>query len=408
MPRSFARSGVRWVPLAQLALVAACASGSGPSSTADRVLVVSGDAQDGSAGAILGHPLKVRVSDAMGQPVKGVPVAWTVLEGGGHLSRTSVPTDQSGGASVTWTLGPVVGTQLAEARVGALHPATFSANAGPPDPCKSPPPYTLGSAVAGTLAPGDCVLTDGSYVDYFSFSVPATTARRFNLTSDSLDAFLFINTPSGVSLALDNDGGGLHDASLRVLLGPGDYQVAANTLDPGIGGPYVLSSATASLAVDSCADVWVTPGITLSEKIETTDCVDPSGPYYSDEMLLWLDIRQFISVSEHSADFDALVGLLDFSTGKFVASDDDSGPGRDALMTFTTTHAGEYLLVATTFLPDSTGAYTLTFNTSLADQAGPGPAGAESAEDLLRLIRTGEIRARRPAARALLHAGRRK
>ncbi|HKV74900.1 MAG TPA: Ig-like domain-containing protein [Gemmatimonadales bacterium] len=402
MPRWYARPGVRWVPVA---LLAACSSGSGPSSTAEKVLLVSGDAQDGSAGAILGHPLKVRVSDGMGQPVAGVPVAWSVIEGGGHVSSATVSTDQSGGASVTWTLGPVVGTQLVEARVGALHPAMFSATAGPPDPCKTPPPYTLGSTIEGTLAPGDCVLTDGSYVDYYSFSVPAMTARRFTLTSDSLDAFLFINTPAGVSLAIDNDGGGQHDASLRILLGPGEYQVAANSLDPGTRGPYTLASTGASLAVDSCADVWVTGGVNLSEQIETTDCVDPSGPYYSDELLLWLDIRQLITVAEHSADFDALVGLLDLSIGKIVATDDDSGPGRDALMTFTTTHAGEYVLIATTFLPDSTGAYTLTVSTPLADQAAPRPPAAASVENLLRLIRTRESRALRQAARTLLHHG---
>ena len=39
-------------------------------------------------------------------------VAWTVVSGGGSVSAPTSLTDANGNASVTWTLGPAVGTRF--------------------------------------------------------------------------------------------------------------------------------------------------------------------------------------------------------------------------------------------------------------------------------------------------------
>lgn len=381
-----ARSGAAALLLA--ISLAACGSGTENTPVAEAVAPVSGDAQSGSAGAALPLPLRVRVTGAGGIKLPGAEVSWVVTEGGGHLSASSARSDPSGTAQVSWTLGLSQGIQLVEARVGDLPPVIFSATAGPPDPCLLPVPYVLGSSVDGALTADDCSLPDGTLIDYYSFSVPAVSGRRFTLASDSFDTFLFVNNPAGIAVAVDNDGGDSTDASLTILLAAGSYQAGANALEPAGIGPYTLSSTTAPTSVDNCADIWIAGGVKVTQAITTTDCLDPTGPYYSDELLIWLDVRQLVTVSEHSADFDALVGLLDLSTGKFVASDDDSGPGRDALMSYTATHAGEFVLVATTFLADSTGAYTLDVETPASDVGAAAPGAWHSAgrPDLLRLI----------------------
>lgn len=71
---------------------------------------VSGDAQTGNPGQELADPYVVRVVDAAGGAVPGVPVAFAIQQGGGALSSSVVQTDSSGTASVTATLPPTINT----------------------------------------------------------------------------------------------------------------------------------------------------------------------------------------------------------------------------------------------------------------------------------------------------------
>ena len=97
---------------------------------------VSGNLQAGPAGEPLPSPLVVRASDRLGQPARGVPVAFRVLDGGGTVSAAEVATDAEGHASVVWTLGTVAGeTQSLRSalayRVGVGVPFAATAAAGP-------------------------------------------------------------------------------------------------------------------------------------------------------------------------------------------------------------------------------------------------------------------------------------
>ena len=67
------------------------------------------------------------VTDALGNPIPGFTVDWTVT-GGGSVSTASTPTDASGQASVTRTLGPAAGAQTAVATATGLagSPVTFT------------------------------------------------------------------------------------------------------------------------------------------------------------------------------------------------------------------------------------------------------------------------------------------
>ncbi|HEU0013223.1 MAG TPA: Ig-like domain-containing protein [Longimicrobium sp.] len=88
---------------------------------------VSGDAQSVAVGTPV--TVSVRLTDAAGQGVGGVPVTWQVTAGGGSVAPAS-----SGGAdgvaSVQWTVGPTPGMQMLTATAGSLS-ALFTANAQP-------------------------------------------------------------------------------------------------------------------------------------------------------------------------------------------------------------------------------------------------------------------------------------
>src|SRR2546429_4631299 len=118
--------------IAVLALVIACRDTSGPSNSPATVVAVSGDAQPASeVGSKLALPLVVKVSDAQGQSLTGVTVAWSTSSG--TLSASSSVTDANGVATMEWILGLLAGSQSATATVTGLKPVIFTeiAIAGP-------------------------------------------------------------------------------------------------------------------------------------------------------------------------------------------------------------------------------------------------------------------------------------
>ncbi|HEU0298532.1 MAG TPA: Ig-like domain-containing protein, partial [Longimicrobium sp.] len=74
------------------------------------VNVVSGNAQQGTAGQPLSQPVLVRVVDDRGRPVPGAAVNFVVTAGGGTVSDATVTTDADGRAATQWTLGTQAGS----------------------------------------------------------------------------------------------------------------------------------------------------------------------------------------------------------------------------------------------------------------------------------------------------------
>jgi len=99
------------------------------SAPASKLTIVSGDAQAGRVGALLGNDLVVRITDAFDNPKAGTNVSFTVLTGGGAVAAGTVTADAAGIAKVRWTLGTQVGSQSVIAGSGAIPPVTFTATA---------------------------------------------------------------------------------------------------------------------------------------------------------------------------------------------------------------------------------------------------------------------------------------
>ncbi len=89
--------------------------------------LATGGGQQGAQGAPLAQPVVVLVTDVFGNPVAGVAVGFTVASG--SVSAPSVQSDAAGLASVTWTLGPVPGTQVLTATADGLAGSPLAVNA---------------------------------------------------------------------------------------------------------------------------------------------------------------------------------------------------------------------------------------------------------------------------------------
>ena len=96
-----------------------------------RLVVISGDTQEGPAGAQLDDPLVLEVRDQYDNPLPGVEVTLTITEGDGRLSERfslqKTTTDARGRTEVFLTLGPEPGTIAVEAAVPGAEPVTLSA-----------------------------------------------------------------------------------------------------------------------------------------------------------------------------------------------------------------------------------------------------------------------------------------
>ena len=81
------------------------------------IVITGGDTQSGPAGSVLGLPLVVQVTDALGRPVEGRAVAFTIDAGGGQVAPANAQTGSDGKASANWTLGAAAGQQRVQAQV---------------------------------------------------------------------------------------------------------------------------------------------------------------------------------------------------------------------------------------------------------------------------------------------------
>jgi hypothetical protein len=94
---------------------------------------------EGLVGQALGVPIAVQALSAENEPVPGVPVAWTVLTGGGSVGRSASVTDTEGMARTPVTLGLVPGLQTVQAATPGVAPLVVSLSALPL-PLPLPPP----------------------------------------------------------------------------------------------------------------------------------------------------------------------------------------------------------------------------------------------------------------------------
>ena len=116
--------------------------------------VQGGNGQTGTVGAALPGALQVRVTAADGLGVKGIPVQFSILTGGGALSAPQAVTDTLGDASVTLTLGTLAGAASYQASATGLTTVTFAETVKPGLPTQLLANTGAGqSVVAGALVP---------------------------------------------------------------------------------------------------------------------------------------------------------------------------------------------------------------------------------------------------------------
>jgi hypothetical protein len=227
-------------------------------------------------------------------------------------------------------------------------------------------PYTLGSSTDGTWTASDCLAPDGSHYDMYEFTVTTQTAFRAQITGHTGRSVSLRRTGTNRYVQLMASEGWMPSASnpleVRYVLAPGSYTFEVGTRDAETLGNYTL--ATNSDGAVTCRPVvFVTPGVTISERIDPA--VDCAGPFGGVEDL-------FIILPPNGTRLDMSVATTAFAP-LVVYRDDRLGPaspmltrdfrftiGATARTSYTTTFEGFQEIVVSHTNPGGNGAYTLT------------------------------------------------
>jgi hypothetical protein len=237
------------VALAAATLVAqmiACGDASGPKlGPPASIVLVSGDAQGTiEAGAKLGQPLTIRVSDSQGQHLSGIVVTWMTTSGA--LSASTSSTNADGVATADWTLGSLVGTQTATATVTGLQPITFTAVTIPGPPTQ----IILSRDTVQLLGVGDVFRFSARAADRFGNTVLLQTtvesADTSIVTADNFGTGAILTArASDKTTTIRATVGSIAKAAIVIVLAP-PCQSGASALNLGVGEVALLSGAAAS------------------------------------------------------------------------------------------------------------------------------------------------------------------
>jgi hypothetical protein len=341
------------------ALQTSCGDSSGPGEGATTITANSSTSLTGAPGADIGELPSVVVRNQAGEPVAGARVVFSVETGGGSVTGGSVTTDASGVATVGgWTLGPNLGTNTLTARSGSLPPVTFTAIGA--DPCTLTPVHVLGSTTNGQLALQDCQLSDGTFVDFYSITVPSAGTYVFNQSAAHFDTFAALLTEGGTLIGLNDDvGSDTTRSAIKAILPAGNFIFAANSFSPGVTGAYSISSQASSAHITGCEDVFTVRSVSTSQSLQSTDCA--LNGIFGDEYVIVLFAGQPVTVTMTSSDVDSYLEIHSASDLTILASNDDSdATTRNATVVFTPTTSDFYVITARTNTPGATGAYSLT------------------------------------------------
>ena len=322
----------------------------------------AGDNQAGTAGVPVSVAPSVVVKDAGGNVKADVVVTFGVASGGGSVTGATATSNAVGIATVgSWILG-TAGTNTLTASAPGVPTVTFTATAAP-NPCLESTAHALGDTTNGALTTTDCLLSDGTFVDFFTTTIAQANAYLFK-QSATFDTYLYLGAADGTTIAESDDESDANtNSAIKALLPPGDYVLGASSFDRAITGAYSVTSSTTTTDVAGCELVFVVKNISTNQSVDATDCEWTPAPNlsYADIYFIFLKAGQTVTISMSSSAVDSFLSLIRLTGGATVASNDnkDTSGTKDAQVVFTATAADYYAIFARTAALAQTGAYTL-------------------------------------------------
>jgi alpha-tubulin suppressor-like RCC1 family protein len=317
--------------------------------------------------------------------------AASVMLSSSSLDASSIPASSIAASS---SIASSVGVSSVASSSSSIATSIASSSAISIDVCSLVTDAVFGTTFSGTLAATDC--TGGArgtnyYTDRYSFTGAPGQLIAIQL-SGAFDTYVNLKNPSGIVIASNDDGGGGTNSRIPATSGnftipagaTGTYVIEVTSYSSLATGSYSLtvtsaaavssssvvssSSASSVSSVGSCSSaVAVVSGVTNSGTLATTDCAAGArgAGYYTDRFSFTGTSGQLVSIQLTSSAFDTFVYLKNPS-GAVITSNDDGGGGANSRIpatsgNFTLPASGTFVIEATSYSTQRTGAYVLVF-----------------------------------------------
>ncbi len=241
-----------------------------------------------------------------------------------------------------------------------------SGNLAAVDPCVTATPITVGQTINNSLsAATDCLLADGTLIDFYSFNGTAGQPISISENSNAFDTYLYLLDDAGNVIDENDDSGVTTDSRVPIDGGvgtlpyTGTYIIGANSFDPSTGA-YSITLATDA----ACTMTPLTYNQTVNGTLATSDCPVSFGgePFYTDLYTFNGTAGQQVSIAMNSTVVNPYL-VLHTPSGAGSLEDDNSGGGNNARIptsgTFTLPETGKYTIEATSFNSFEVGDYAL-------------------------------------------------
>ena len=234
-------------------------------------------------------------------------------------------------------------------------------------PLPPPQPIQIGGTAEGVLTADAAEDDYGQRYDAYTFTAREGDRLEAVVRSQAFDTVLEVgqDDPSGwTQLAYDDDGlGEGTDSRARwVAQADGEYQLRVRSYAGDAVGAYTVSLADRGPLPPPPPPGAIAVGAEVDGQLADGDGMT-AEEYVYDDYRLQARRGQRLSITLRSEEIDTLVrvGRL-LSDGSFeeIAYDDDGAGNLDSRLIFTPEANGTYVVRATSFSPNTTGAYRLT------------------------------------------------
>jgi hypothetical protein len=214
-----------------------------------------------------------------------------------------------------------------------------------------------------------------------TFPLRLRAGQRYTIsaTSEAFDPVLrIVRRGNPTVLAQDDDSGEGNNARLTFSpTEPGDYSACVTAFSDSGGGAFAVTVEPAG-PMPPIAPVAPTGTETqiwqlYDGALEPSDGQDDGKRF--DDFPVAVPAGQRLMISAESTAFDPMVKVFraDQRGGEPVATDDDSGGGLNAFLTYAPDEGGNFVIRVTSFAADGNGAYRLRVSTQPIPRAQPRP-----------------------------------
>jgi hypothetical protein len=228
-------------------------------------------------------------------------------------------------------------------------------------------PLTLGTEIKGVLSDGGARTSEDILFNSYSLTLTAGQSVTVNLKKDgesTLDPKLELGrgTPSAFEKSVeDDDGGSELNARLRfVAPADGTYLIRATSINATSEGGYVLRVDPTPPPVIPPSPTAIQSGQALTGELTASDPRLNDKSHY-DRFVLDGKVGDTFDISVSAEAFDVIVGARSsLREDDDYQTDDDSGGGTNAKLTYTISTAGPQTIRVTSLGEDATGSYTIS------------------------------------------------